>query len=368
MRILLVEPYFGGSHRAWAEGYARHSAHDVDLACLPARFWKWRMQGGAVTLAELVRASELQPDLVLASDMLNVPAFLGLARDVVAGTPIALYCHENQLTYPWPPGEQRDLTYAVINWLSMIASDRVIFNSQFHMDDWFGELPRLLRHFPDCSHLGEIADVQSKSTVMPVGCELRRFDTVGRSPGPAADPPVILWNQRWEYDKDPETFLRALQAVAAEGVDYRVILAGASHRDAAPEYDIARRRLGDRVIHYGYASPADYVELLQRADVVVSTAIHEFFGVAVVEAIYSGCFPVLPNRLVYPAMIATGYHEMCLFESFGGLVERLVWALTHAEERVQVARDLRPSVARFDWSEVAGEYDRRFSEWVMELG
>ena len=364
MRILLIEPYYGGSHRAWADGYAQHSAHHVDLVVLPARFWKWRMQGDAVTLAELVRSSSPRADLVLVSDMLNVSAFLGLARDALAGIPLVLYLHENQLTYPWPPGEKRDLTYAVINWLSMLAADRVVFNSLFHMEDWFGELPWLLRQFPDCSHLGEIAGVHRKSTVMPVGCDLSRFDAVSRQPRATADPPVILWNQRWEYDKDPETFLRALQAIAAAGVDFRVALAGASHRDAAPELDIARSRLGDRVVHTGYATAKDYVELLRRADVVVSTAIHEFFGVAAVEAIYSGCFPVLPNRLVYPEMVAPDYHRMCLFDSFGGLVERLVWALTHTEERNQIAQELRPHVARFDWSRVAGEYDGRLAEWA----
>ena len=194
------------------------------------------------------------------------------------------------------------------------------------------------------------------------------FDAVDRKPKSAADPPLVLWNQRWEYDKDPETFLRALQAVAAEGVEFRVALAGVNHRETAPEFDEARSRLGDRVTHYGTASPGEYVELLRRADVVVSTAIHEFFGVAVVEAIYGGCFPVLPNRLAYPEMIAPGYREMCLFDSFGELVERLVWALTHAEERARIARELRPYVARFDWSQVAGEYDGRLSEFVRELG
>jgi len=367
MKILLIEPYFGGSHRAWAEGYAQHSAHHVDLVVLPARFWKWRMQGGAVTLAAHVRALDFRADLVLASDMLNVPAFLGLARDVLGSIPLVLYCHENQLTYPWPPGEKRDLTYAVINWLSMVAADRVVFNSQFHLEDWFSELPQLLRHFPDCSHLGEIADVRRKSTVLPVGCDLRRFDAVTRQPQAAAEPPLVLWNQRWEYDKDPETFLRALQAVAAAGVDFRVALAGANQSDAAPEFDIAREWLGDRVIHTGYASASDYIQLLRRADVVVSTAIHEFFGVAVVEAIYSGCFPVLPDRLAYPGMVAAGYREMCLFDSFGALVERLGWALTHAEERNQIAQELRPYVARFDWSHVAGEYDGRLAEWVGGL-
>ena len=61
MKILLLEPYCGGSHQAWAQGYAANSRHDVTLLGLPARFWKWRMQGGALTLAEQVQALREYP-------------------------------------------------------------------------------------------------------------------------------------------------------------------------------------------------------------------------------------------------------------------------------------------------------------------
>jgi glycosyltransferase involved in cell wall biosynthesis len=363
MRILLVEPYCAGSHRAWAEGFASHSGHQVELLTLPGRFWKWRMQGGAVTLAERARDLGCVPDLVFASGMLNLPVFLALAGASLGGGPAAVYLHENQLTYPPPPGEKRDLTYGMINWLSMLAARRIFFNSSYHLRAWFDELPRMLKHFPDCDHLALVDRVREKAAVLGVGCDLRRLDGDGEDVLPeAGTAPLVLWNQRWEYDKAPGTFLKALVALAGEGLEFRVALAGPSRRQETPQFDKAREGLGDRVIQFGYAEEERYVRLLRRSDVVVSTARHEFFGVSIVEAIYAGCFPVLPNRLSYPELIPPEHHHHCLYEGFAGLLERLRWALSHTEEAAVLAADLRPAVARFDWGEMGPVYDRALAE------
>ncbi len=356
MQILLIEPYYGGSHRAWAEGYAHHSRHHVHLLTMPSRFWKWRMQGGAATLAERVEQWDTQPDLLLVTDMLNLPAFLGLTRHRLADVPVALYFHENQLTYPLRPGEKRDLTYAMINWLSTLTADGVFFNSKYHLEEWFEELPRLLKHFPDHNHLHRVPQTRAKSSVLPVGCDLARLDRA-RAGERKNGPPLILWNQRWEYDKAPQVFFRALDVLVAKGIDFQVALAGTNVRQEPEEFEATRERLGARVVHYGRADEAAYGRLLWRADVVVSTAIHEFFGVAVVEAIYCGCFPVLPHRLAYPEIIPTAHHDYCLYEDFDGLVESLQWALTHPELARKRAQSLRPAVARFDWNLMAPQYD-----------
>ena len=39
---------------------------------------------------------------------------------------------------------------------------------------------------------------------------------------------------------------------------------------------------------------------------MLSTARHEFFGVAVVEALLAGCLPWLPDRLSYPELLPAG--------------------------------------------------------------
>ena len=42
---------------------------------------------------------------------------------------------------------------------------------------------------------------------------------------------------------------------------------------------------------------------MAQADVVVSTADHEFFGIGIVEATAAGAVPLLPRRLSYPELL-----------------------------------------------------------------
>ncbi len=306
LNIWLIEPYYTGSHRAWADGYRTHSRHCVQLLTLPGRFWKWRMQGGAVTLAGMVRDLDQAPDLILASDMLNLPIFLSLGGARLASVPIALYFHENQLTYPLQPGEKRDLHYGFINFASALRADAVLFNSAYHMTAFFDELPRLLKHFPDHNELWTVDAIRGKSQVLPLGLDLERFDAQ-RPTSPATDRPLIVWNHRWEYDKDPGAFFRAIYVLVEEGLNFGLILLGESFRNQPAEFLEARERLPDRIVHFGYAEDAAaYSRLLQQADIVVSTALHEFFGAATVEACYCGCFPILPRRLAYPELHPKG--------------------------------------------------------------
>ena len=397
MKIALVSPYHGGSHRAWAEGFQQHSRHDVNLLTLPDRFWKWRMHGGAVTLARRFMEEEQRPDLILATDMLDLTTFLALTRPDSGQTPAVLYMHENQLTYPLPAGNttgpmrrqlgQRDQHYAFINYASMLAADRVLFNSQYHHDSFFSALPNFLKHFPEYNELSTIAKLQAKSQVLPVGIDLKRLEirdwrsennpqwNIDQSPIPNLHSPLpdgtsdnphslILWNQRWEYDKNPADFFRALYMLADEGIAFRLALCGQQYGKRPPVFDEAAERLSDRIIHIGYAKEELYKELLWQAAVTVSTAHHEFFGISILEAIACHTFPILPHRLSYPELIPEPYHFRCLYQDQDGLVQRLRWALTHTEEAATLAVEVATAVQQYDWTRLAPRYDAVLAEVV----
>src|SRR5690606_31812923 len=231
MNVLALEPWYGGSHRHFLDDLARHSRHTFHAVTMAARYWKWRMQGGAVTLAqkatEAVEAGPA-PDLVFATDMVNLPAFLALTRQRLARVPVVLYLHENQLTYPIREGVERDYTYAYVNYLSALAADRVVFNSRFHHDEFFAALPDLLRRFPDYTHLDTLHRLRERATVLHLGLDLAGHDRHAADVERARDagPPIVLWNQRWEYDKNPEAFFRLMNRLDDAGVRFRLILAG----------------------------------------------------------------------------------------------------------------------------------------------
>lgn len=379
MKILALEPWFGGSHKRFLTELARHSTHDIREVTLAPRFWKWRMQGGAVTLAEKARtmvAEGFVPDVLFVSDMTNLPAFLALTRDLFARTPTVLFFHENQLTYPLPDNTPRDVTYAYINYLSALAADGLVFNSAFHQNEFFGALPDLLRRFPDYTHVGTLPLLREKSQVLHLGLNLAGLDAVRpqaeaqrtKEPGP----PILLWNHRWEYDKNPEAFFRVVNRLDDADVPFRLILAGQTFHEQPPEFETGFRRYADRVLHYGYAeSFEDYAALLWRSDLVVSTSIHEFFGVSMMEAIACGCHPLLPNRLTYPELIPEALHSPLLhapilYNSENELFEILRRVLTNQDQRLpgSVLREVAEPLA---WSRHIEAYDTLFDRLLQPV-
>lgn len=367
MEIALLEPFFTGSHASWAQEYAAHSRHQINILSLKGRHWKWRMHGGAVTLAREFLAADSRPDLLLATDMLDLTTFLALTRKQAAGIPTAIYFHENQLTYPWSPTDpdpqqQRDAHYGFINYASALAADVVLFNSDYHRQSFLQELPRFLKSFPDQNEIETAQQIIDKSRTLHLGLDLRKFDDYRPEFGTIADrPPLILWNHRWEYDKNPQEFFQALNILQEQNVDFELAVLGESYRKVPQIFSEAKLRLADQIVHWGYAQNfSDYAAWLWQADILPVTSIHDFFGISVVEAIYCDCFPLLPKRLSYPEHITADYHDRCLYTDFDNLVVRLRGACLNIKFLRQ--EKLPAMVDHYDWGKMVAIYDDLLQE------
>lgn len=354
MRVLVIEPYYGGSHQAWADGLAQHSHHDITLLTLPAQFWKWRMRGGAVTVARMLRDRAVRADVILVSDMLDVSILRALIPPDLRDVPLALYFHENQLSYPQNRRQGHGYQYAFINYASALAADAIFFNSAYHLQDFFEELPRMLKHFADYNELQTISQLREKAAVLPLGMDLARFDRYRTEKDPNEEP-LIVWNHRWEADKDPHTFFEALYALDAAGYDFQLALLGENFRQEPTEFRAARAHFGSRVIQYGFSESFEaYAGILWQADYVISTAKQDFFGIAVCEAIYCRCVPLLANRLNYPHLLPESAYNACLFRD--GALRGLL--AQHLQGNISVDVDaLRAQVARYDWAQMIERYD-----------
>jgi len=363
MKILLLEPFFTGSHKKWAEEFKQFSQHEIEIVSLNGSYWKWRMHGAAVSFASIVPRSK--PDLILATDMLDLTTYLALTRSWSAGIATAVYFHENQLNYPWSTTDadvrlKRDNHYAFINYTSALAADHVFFNSHYHMLAFIEELPRFLKAFPDNNNFSTVESIRKKSSVLPLAVDLQKFNQ--HKPAKIEKPQraAILWNHRWEYDKNPEKFFNALFTLAEHGIDFRLIVLGESYEKQPPIFDIAKERLADKILHFGYAeSFDDYCKWLWTADMLPVTSNQDFFGGSVVEAMFCNVVPLLPNRLAYPEHIPQEYHHTFFYEEEDYLVKLQKRIMDVKYLRVM---DMQQYVQKYDWGNMIVQYDNAITE------
>lgn len=302
MRILALNAYHGGSHQAFLEGWSAHSRHEFDVLTLPAYKWKWRMRHAPVTFSDQSQhpnRAQKQWDVLFCTDMLNLAEFRGLCRAEASELPSIVYFHENQLTYPNRESRERDLHYAFTNVATCLAADAVWFNSAFHRDEFLDAVDNWMRRMPDHQLLDVAKKISTKSSIHSPGISVPTQRPV-RNDGPLR----ILWVSRWEHDKDPETFFAALRLLQVKEVPFRLAVLGESYENVPECFAKARDCFSEHIDHWGYAASREqYVAALLDADVVVSTALHEFFGIAVIEAVAAGCFPLVPRSLAYPEVL-----------------------------------------------------------------
>jgi len=354
MNILVLEPYYGGSHKAFLSGLIRHLPYAFDLLTLPAHSWKWRMRLAAPHFAGVLatdpRYKAKTFDRILCPSLVDVAALRGLLPPHLRTVPLLTYFHENQFAYPIQVSEARDVHFGLTNLTTALASDSLAFNSQYNLDSFLAGCKELLAKMPDMSLPGYEEAIRAKATILHPGLDFSEIDACPEE-RQTGRPSVLVWNHRWEHDKNPELFFNTLYGLAEQGVPVGLVVLGESFRNQPPVFAQARERLAQHIVHFGYAADRqEYCRLLCQGDVVVSTANHEFYGMAVLEAVRAGCRPLVPDRLSYRELFAPEFR----YEDVD-FAQRLLAAIKAGRLAVDAAEALTRC---FAWSTLTESYQR----------
>lgn len=318
---VIVEGYCGGSHAQLIDLledklYSKQPSPRHLVIRLPAKKWHWKLKTGHLAVAQRIPRTHQATKVLFVTSMIDMAGLLGLRPDLHTAKKI-YYMHENQLEYPSRQGEnwkkeERDYQLGWAQICSALVADVVAFNSCFNRDSFLVRLGPFLRKVPD-SHF-DVAEVEAtvRAKCMVVHFPLHftlpadlRSTSDNNNNGSDLR---ILWNHRWEHDKNPAAFLKALMVLHEKGTKFQVCVLGEDFTASAEDRELVKTvksvlTAQGKVRHWGYAENREaYFKAVGDCDVVVSTAFHEFFGVAVLEGALMGCTPLVPKRLVYPEL------------------------------------------------------------------
>jgi len=281
--------------------------------------------------------------------------------------PVLVYFHENQLCYPANPEASNSgggmEQYGFINMTTALSADQVVFNSRFQMEGFLSGVDRLISTMPDRNPTWVGKTIRAKSEVLYPGC---RFSAIASEISKQDGlPPLIVWNHRWEYDKQPDRFFRALEKIKERGIPFRLALLGEGVSKVPKAFLAARETFREEIMVFGYVSSREeYYDWLRQGDIVVSTAIQENFGISVVEAVRMGCIPLLPDRLAYPEVMPEEHHGRILYQGQEDLVEKLADLLLHTDRYAGVASALSRAMEPYSWERAVELYDRKLERLV----
>ncbi|XP_054471954.1 glycosyltransferase-like domain-containing protein 1 [Anoplopoma fimbria] len=401
--VLLVEPFYGGSHKQLID-LLQQNITSCSVFTLPAKKWHWRARTAALHFSQAIPTCPSYR-VLFSSSVLNLCELVALRPDL-APLKKVLYFHENQLVYPVRKDQERDFQYGYNQVLSCLVSDVVVFNSVFNMDSFLSSISSFMKKIPDhrprdldllirpkCVVLyypvqfPDVSRLMLKNKVLyrpeeRPGDEDQtpRFGESTSSDDQQGDPhesttdqrPVseggagdqmkplhIVWPHRWEHDKNPELFFSTLIKLKEKQVDFLLSVLGETFTDVPEIFSEARGQLEGHILNWGFLSRERYLQVLLQADVVVSTARHEFFGVAMLEAVHCGCYPLCPKALVYPEIFPAEYLYSTPEHSSSHSIEQLCKRLQGLCRRPDITRRhvVKVDTSLFSWTTLKERFE-----------
>ncbi len=366
MKILLLSAYDAMSHRIWREGLVEtFSNFNWTTLTLPPRHFGWRIRSNGLTWAYSQQETlNRHHDLVIATSMCDLTTLRGL-MPALAKHPTLVYFHENQFAYPKSEKAYPSIEHKLVTLYTALAADRVLFNSEFNRTTFLDGSKALLEKMPDGVPAGIIEHLHKRSETLPVPLDDSWYRN--RASRDKNEVFTLLWNHRWEYDKAPERFLRALLKLTATGRDFRVNVIGQQFRDTPPIFHEIRPALEAHIDTWGTIKDTErYRKILRQSHIVISTALHDFQGLAVLEAVASGCIPIVPDRLAYRETIDTDFRFASYPDDTEREIDALVERLIRLEEQHRTGILPRaPDVSHLSWCNLKPAYQAAIDKTLV---
>jgi len=312
-RILLLSAYDAMSHKMWRgrllEMFPEHTWTQL---VLPPRHFNWRIRGNSLQWA--LNEKDLlnrDYDLLIATSMVDLSSLRGFIPRI-AQLPTLLYFHENQFVYPLGSKQRsNNVEPQLVPLYSALCADAIVFNSTYNRSTFLQGAKELLKKLPD-QLSPELLERIEKSEIIPVPLEEFSFEPVTTAMLENSKQILdVVWNHRWEYDKGPKLLLSLAQAILTQRLPIRLHVVGQQFRSSPAEFKKIAALLKQHAAalaidqgSFGFVENREgYISLLRRCDVVLSTAEHDFQGLAIQEACTLRCTPLVPDALVYPEYI-----------------------------------------------------------------
>jgi len=309
LKILLLSAYDAGSHQQWRQTLCVMFPH-CRWTCLtlPARHFAWRVRGNSLSWAFNHRRELTDNyDLVIATSLTDLASLRGFVP-ALAGIPTLVYFHENQFAYPPSADQHTSVEPAMVNLYSALCADHVAFNSEWNRQSFLLGAQQLLAKLPDHVPTGLTEQVRDRSSVLPVPLPDQLFIPRQITPRPHAGPLQIIWNHRHEYDKGPDLLLLIVRELIHGTQPFRLHVLGQRFRRRPEAFNVLDAVLQEYYQRTGIepgvnqyiTCRAQYQQRLMQSDIVLSTALHDFQGLSMLEAVALGCLAVAPDALAYP--------------------------------------------------------------------
>ena len=203
--------------------------------------------------------------------------------------------------------------------------------------------------------------------VIENGADIDRFRDLKKD----IEPGLVLGISRLAEHKRVHKVLEAMALLKHRYPRMRLEWVGADfagHR-AALESRVVELGLGGRVRFRGATSREELYRLLERAQLFVSAASYEGFGLSTIEAMSAATVVVVTAVGAHPDVVEDGVSGLLMDQDATGLAAHMERVLSMPGEKLQqIGEAARAATKRFSWRQIAPRYEQLYREVLGSAG